>query len=49
MPYFKIIAAAAVTTTALTVLFCGMYGPFVRSIRTVSCHHHVVGCCVLLS
>ena len=31
MPYFKIIAAAAaVTTTALTVMFCGMYGLFVR-------------------
>ena len=41
-------AAAAAAAVAFTVLasFTGMYGPFVWSIRTVSCHR-VVGCCVL--
>ena len=50
MRYFRIVVAAAApaATVALTVLACftGIYGLFIRSIRTVSCHR-AIGCCAL--
>ena len=43
MLYFAIVVAAVAAAVALTVLACftGIYGLFVQSNRTVSCHRAI--------
>ena len=47
MRYFPIVVAAAAVALTVPASFTGMYGPFVWSIRMVSCHRAIDCLCFI--